>query len=200
MQAAGCRFVAGVDEAGRGCLAGPVVASAVILSLNAHPPWLLQVRDSKLLTVAKRKYLFSHIAETAVAVGTGIVNNSVIDSIGIAAASRLAMAKAVAGLNPSADGLLTDHFHLPEVALPQKNITHGDVLCNSIACASIIAKVIRDGIMLELDDRYPGYGLSRHKGYGTREHRNAIETMGLSPLHRRSFCHFQYRLRQAENE
>ena len=196
----GFRFTAGVDEVGRGCLAGPVVACAVILPCNIRRPWLTQVRDSKLLTKEKREYLFSYIEETAVSVGTGVVDNHSIDSMGIAVASKLAMKKALDGLNPAADSVLVDFFKLPEVNLPQKGIVDGDALCNSIACASIIAKVTRDHIMIELDIKYPGYGLSNHKGYGTKEHWKAIESKGLSKLHRLSFCHLKDRFTTEEDE
>jgi ribonuclease HII len=190
----GYKYTAGVDEVGRGCLAGPVVASAVILPCNMRRPWLKEVRDSKLLSPQKREYLFTYIEETAIAVGTGVVEHSVIDSIGIGKASKLAMKMAIEKLIPSADSLIIDYFQLPDVKLPQKGIVDGDALCYSIACASIIAKVTRDMMMLELDKQYPGYGLCRHKGYGTKEHYRCIEEKGLSPVHRLTFCHYQYRL------
>ena len=191
--AEGYKLTAGVDEVGRGCLAGPVVACAVILPCNIRRSWLKEVRDSKLLTHDKREYLFSYIKETAIAVGTGVVAHDIIDTIGIGNASKLAMQRAIEELNPSPDSLLIDYFKLTEVKLPQKGIIDGDGLCYSIACASIIAKVTRDLLMIELDDKYPGYGLCRHKGYGTKEHWRCIEEKGLSPIHRLSFCHLKER-------
>ena len=191
--AEGYKLTAGVDEVGRGCLAGPVVACAVILPCNIRRTWLNEVRDSKLLTHGKREYLFSYIEETAIAVGTGVVAHDIIDTIGIGNASKLAMQLAIEELNPSPDSLLIDYFKLPEVKLPQKGIIDGDGLCYSIACASIIAKVTRDLLMVELDGQYPGYGLSHHKGYGTKEHWRCIEEKGLSPIHRLSFCHLKER-------
>ena len=191
--AEGYKLTAGVDEVGRGCLAGPVVACAVILPCNIRRPWLKEVRDSKLLTHDKRQYLFNYIEEVAITVGTGIVAHDIIDTIGIGNASKLAMQRAIEELNPSADSLLIDYFKLPTVKLPQKGIIDGDGLCYSIACASIIAKVTRDLLMIELDSKYPGYGLCRHKGYGTKEHWRCIEQKGLSPIHRLSFCHLKER-------
>ena len=198
--AEGYKLTAGVDEVGRGCLAGPVLASAVILRCNIRRPWLKEIRDSKLLTHEKREYLFSYIEETAIAVGTGVVTHDIIDSIGIGNASKLAMKKAIEELVPAADSLLIDFFKLPEVKLPQKGVIDGDSLCYSIACASIIAKETRDHLMIELDGQYPGYGLCHHKGYGTREHWRCIEEKGLSPIHRLSFCHLKERFTSEDED
>ena len=186
--AEGYILTAGVDEVGRGCLAGPVAACAVILPCNIRKPWLKEVRDSKILTQKKREYLFSFIEEAAIGIGTGVIQNDVIDLIGIGNASMLAMKNAIEQLNPQADSLLIDFFKLPDVRLPQKGIAYGDALCYSIACASIIAKVTRDYLMVELDKKYPGYGLASHKGYGTKEHWRNITEKGISPIHRLSFC------------
>ena len=191
--AEGYLLTAGVDEVGRGCLAGPVTACAVILPCNIRRPWLKEVRDSKILSHKKREYLFSFIEETAVGIGTGVVQNDVIDSIGIGNASKLAMKYAIEQLIPAADSLVIDFFKLPDVKLRQKGIIHGDALCYSIACASIIAKVTRDFMMVELDTKYPGYGLANNKGYGTKEHWRGIIAKGLSPIHRLSFCHLGQR-------
>jgi ribonuclease HII len=191
--AEGFKLTAGVDEVGRGCLAGPVLASAVILPYNLRKHWLKEVRDSKMLTPKKREYLFSYIQETAIAVSMGFVTNDVIDAIGIGNASKLAMKRAIEGLVPAADSLIVDYFKLPDVNLPQKGVVDGDALCYSIACASIIAKVTRDFMMMEMDNKYPGFGLCHHKGYGTREHWRCIETKGLLPIHRLSFCHLRER-------
>jgi len=198
--AEGYHLTAGVDEVGRGCLAGPVVACAVILPCNIRRPWLKEVRDSKQLTHDKREYLFSYIEETAIAVGTGVVAHDIIDTIGIGNASKLAMQRAIEELNPSPDSLIIDYFKLPEVKLPQKGIIDGDELCYSIACASIIAKVTRDLLMVELDGQYPGYGLCHHKGYGTKEHWRCIEERGLSPIHRLSFCHLKERFTSEDED
>jgi len=184
----GYRFIAGLDEVGRGCLAGPVAASAVILPPNYYRPWIQEVRDSKFLSPEKRAFLFDKITSAAITCGTGIVSPAEIDAIGIAPAVRLAMLRALSQLSPPADSLLIDHFTLPESPLPQWGVTNGDSLCRSIACASIVAKVTRDRLMANLDQMYPGYGLARHKGYATKAHLDAIAQLGLSPIHRRSFC------------
>jgi len=184
----GYHLAAGLDEVGRGCLAGPVVASAIILPYNRRPRWLKEVKDSKFLTAEKREYLYEKLTKIAIAHGTGIVSPEEIDQFGIMKAVRLAMKLALEQLTPPADSLLIDHFKLPESDLPQWGVANGDTLCRSIACASIIAKVTRDRLMIELDKEYPGYGLAHHKGYATRAHYTAIARLGLSPIHRRSFC------------
>ncbi|MFC1892981.1 ribonuclease HII [Chloroflexota bacterium] len=183
----GYRLIAGVDEVGRGALAGPVVAAAVILPPHLEAPWLAMVRDSKQLSPAKRELLFGYIQETATAIGIGTTPNDVVDNQGIIKATRLAMKTAIDQLSPPAESLLIDYMSLPEMQLPQRGITNGDSLCLSIACASIMAKVTRDHMMLELGRMYPGYGLAQHKGYGTREHLACIRRLGPSPIHRQSF-------------
>lgn len=155
----GYRFVAGIDEAGRGPLAGPVVAAAVILKSEAS--WLRLVDDSKRLTSLRREFLFQRIQEEAVALSTGIVASEVIDEVGIVAATRLAMCAAVEKLSLSPDFLLIDALDLLNLSLPQKSITRGDSLSLSIAAASIIAKVTRDRLMVELDGLHRGYGFAR---------------------------------------
>jgi len=187
LEAQGYQYIAGVDEAGRGALAGPVVAAAVILPCHLDVPWLDQVKDSKLLSSARRQHLFNHIQNTAISIGTGVASYEIIDAQGIIKATLLAMKLAVDQLRPPPDTLLIDHLLLPEVSLPQRGITGGDRLCFSIACASIIAKVTRDRIMVELDSIYPGYGLAQHKGYGTRDHLFNLYRLGPSLVHRRSF-------------
>ncbi len=183
----GYRSIAGLDEVGRGALAGPVVAAAVILPRRLKAPWMEQVRDSKLLTPKKREYLYFHVREVAISIGVGIVSHEVIDAKNIVRATQLAMMQAIAQLSPSADSLLIDYLRLPGVSLPQKGIVNGDQLCFSIACASIVAKVSRDHLMIEKDRLYPGYALSQNKGYWTEKHVTGLERLGPSPIHRRSF-------------
>ena len=187
LEAQGYQRIAGIDEAGRGALAGPVVAAAVILPCHMDTPWLNQVKDSKQLSPATREFLFHHIHEVAISVGIGMATNEVIDTQGIIKATRLAMKLAINQLSPPPQSLLIDYMLLPEVPLPQKGITNGDSLCFSIACASIMAKVTRDQLMIQLDKTYPGYGLAQHKGYGTKEHFGCLRRLGPSPIHRQSF-------------
>jgi ribonuclease HII len=187
LRAEGYRLIAGVDEVGRGALAGPVAAAAVILPSRIDTPWQDEIRDSKQLSPARREYLFQHITETAISAGIGMVPPELIDAQGIVKATKSAMKTAIERLSPAPDCLLIDYLLLPEVPLPQKGITNGDRLCFSIACASIIAKVARDRFMIQLDREYPGYGLARHKGYGTMEHLSCLCRMGACPIHRRSF-------------
>ena len=164
----GHALVAGIDEAGRGAWAGPVVAAAVILPDNAMRLAALRgVRDSKLLTPAQRQALFDKIHQAALAVGVGMASHAEIDDMGIVPATRLAMQRAVERLAPAPDALLIDALKLPDVPLPQRVLFHADTLCLSVAAASIVAKVTRDRLMVELDAQYPGYGFARHKGYGT---------------------------------
>jgi ribonuclease HII len=183
----GCHLVAGIDEVGRGPLAGPVVAAAVVLSLEARPPWLCFVRDSKQLTPRKRAQLFDCIRRDAVAFGVGIVASEVIDERGIVAATRTAMASAAWQLSVRPDFLLIDALGLPDVDLPQRSLIKGDTLSLSIAAASIVAKVTRDRMMAKLDGRFPGYGLARNKGYGTPEHLQGLRRFGPCRIHRRTF-------------
>jgi ribonuclease HII len=187
LEAQGYQRIAGIDEAGRGALAGPVVAAAVILPCHIDAPWLTRVKDSKQLSPATRAFLFHHIHEVAISIGIGMATNEVIDARGVIKATRLAMKLAINQLSPSPQSLLIDYMLLPEVPLPQKGITNGDSLCFSIACASIMAKVTRDQLMIELDRIYPGYGLAQHKGYGTKEHFTCLRRLGPSPIHRHSF-------------
>jgi ribonuclease HII len=183
----GYRYVAGIDEAGRGPLAGPVVAAAIILPDNFEAEWKLLINDSKQVSSSLREKLFLCISDIAIGVGIGLSDVHTIDSRGIVKATRLAMRKAVDQLKPPPDSLLIDYMYLPEIRLPQKGITHGDCLCFSIACASIIAKVTRDHLMIELDRDYPEYKFAEHKGYGTPEHLECLRRLGPSPIHRCSF-------------
>jgi ribonuclease HII len=176
--------IAGIDEAGRGPLAGPVSAAAVILPAGLN---IEGVTDSKKLTPAKRELLYDAIMSQALAVGIGIVSPAEIDQINILQATRLAMRKAVEQLMPQADFLLIDGITTINSNLPQKTVKKGDSLSLSIAAASIIAKVTRDRIMIKMDKLYPGYGFSGHKGYGSQSHLLAIKTLGPSPIHRITF-------------
>jgi len=187
MAAQGYRLIAGIDEAGRGALAGPVVAAAVILPLDINFPWVSEVKDSKLLTPGQREFLFYQIQQVAIAVGVGAIPHDLIDREGIVSATRLAMKQAVEQLSPQPESLLIDYLLLPEINLPQKGIVDGDNLCLSIACASIIAKVSRDRMMVAFDKLYSGYGLARNKGYGTGEHFACLSRLGPCPIHRRTF-------------
>lgn len=187
LQAEGYRLVAGVDEVGRGALVGPVVAAALILPQRLRARWRDKVRDSKQLSPAAREFLSVCIREAAISTGIGIISPEVIDERGIAKATRLAMKAAIDQLVPRPDYLLIDYLRLPEVPIPQRGITDGDSLCFSISCASIVAKVARDRLMVELDGLYPGYGLAGHKGYGTKAHLDCLKRLGPCPLHRRSF-------------
>ncbi len=185
--AQGYRYIAGIDEVGRGALAGPVVAAAVILPSRPNYSWLGLVRDSKLLSPARREFLFHHIREKAIAVGVGLADHKFIDARGIVRATERAMRLAIDRLSPAPEALLIDYMHLPGVRLWQKGIIHGDALCFSIACASIVAKVTRDRLMVEMDGDYPGYALAQHKGYCTSEHFDRLCRLGPSPIHRQSF-------------
>jgi ribonuclease HII len=187
LKAHGYRLIAGIDEVGCGALAGPVVAAAVILPPQLDTPWLKQVKDSKQLTPRRRELLSYHIYETAISIGMGMAPHEIIDTQGLTKARRLAMKIAVNQLTPPPEYLLIDYFSLPNVPLPQRGLKGGDGLCLSIACASIIAKVARDRLMVEFDQVYPGYGLAQHKGYGTKAHIACLRRLGFSPIHRQSF-------------
>ncbi|MBE9515238.1 MAG: ribonuclease HII [Chloroflexi bacterium] len=187
LRSLGYELIAGIDEVGRGALAGPVVAGAVILPLLADLPWFELVRDSKELSLRKRESLFEVIRKEAEAVGIGIVSHQVIDSVNILKATKLAMIQAVERLPKKPNFLLIDRLGLSQCPIPQMGITRGDKTCLSIACASIIAKVTRDHIMEDLDRIYPGYGFARHKGYGTRRHVSCLRELGPSPVHRLYF-------------
>ncbi len=184
----GYELIAGIDEAGRGALAGPVVAAAVILPSSSYPPWLKLVRDSKEISPKKRETLFHLIREEAVSVGVGIVSAQIIDAANILKATQLAMKQAVEKLPRQPHFLIIDRLTLPHCPIPQEGITRGDKLCLSIACASIVAKVTRDHIMEELDEIHPDYGFAKHKGYGTRRHVSCLQQLGPSPSHRLSFA------------
>lgn len=176
--------VAGVDEAGRGPLAGPVVAAAVVFKPNVCIPF---VDDSKKLSEQRREELYHAICREAVAVGVGTVSHEVIDRINILQASMLAMHKAIDQLSVQPAQLLVDGNFFRHERIPVENVVKGDALSHCIAAASIIAKVTRDSLMREYDVEYPHYGFAKHKGYGTREHVAAIHRYGLSAIHRKTF-------------
>jgi ribonuclease HII len=184
-QTEGFRFIAGVDEVGRGCLAGPVVAAACILDRNRALPEDLD--DSKKLTAAKRESIDAELRDSAVAFGIGSVEAEEIDRINILEATKRAMAIAIASLAPAADFLLIDALQLKLVSLPQKALIKGDSISLSIAAASVIAKVFRDELMCRYHDEYPQYGFAGHKGYGCKSHYEAIRIHGPCTLHRKTF-------------
>ena len=181
----GYRLIAGVDEVGRGALAGPVVAAAIIL--DPHAPLPEGLDDSKKLTALQRERIAEELKRTALAYAIGAVEPEEIDRINILQATRRAMMAALEQLNPCADFLLIDALQLRESALPQKAIIHGDSISASIAAASVIAKTHRDQLMRELHDLYPLYNFASHVGYGTRAHFAALRAHGACPIHRKSF-------------
>jgi ribonuclease HII len=183
--------IAGLDEAGRGALAGPVAVGVVILP-HGDPASLLQalagVRDSKQMTPLERESLAPRIKETALTWSVGFSSAEEIDTMGIVPATRLAALRALQMLSLTPEYLLTDfRLELPQLDIPQTALVKGDALCLSIAAASVLAKTTRDQFMRELDLQYQGYGLGKHKGYGTRSHRLAMQRMGISPIHRKTF-------------
>ena len=185
----GVKFIAGVDEAGRGAWAGPVSAGAVILPQRPDlADRLSGVRDSKQMTVLQRTCWAEKIRSLACAWGVGFSSSEEIDALGIVPATRLAMRRAIEQLAPVPQHLLVDAVRLPEIDLPQQALIKGDAYVLSIAAASVLAKTARDALMIELDGSYPGYSLARHKGYGTAIHRAAVEHLGPCPIHRRSFA------------
>ena len=184
----GYSLIAGLDEVGRGPLAGPVVAGVVILPPYIERPWTGLVRDSKLMTPAQRESMAPIIEEEALGVQTGSASAEEIDELGIVGATNTAMRRALNSLALKPQYLLLDAFPLPGVDIPQTPIVRGDALCLSIAAASVVAKVARDKIMVEMDARFPGYGFAGNKGYATRQHMLAIEELGPCPVHRYSFA------------
>ena len=181
----GHRMIAGVDEVGRGALAGPVVAAAVILNPDAPLPEGLD--DSKKLTALQRERIAGELKSSALCYGVGLIPPEEIDSTNILIATRRAMCHALGELKPCADFLLIDALQLREIALPQRAIIRGDSISASIAAASVIAKTYRDALMRDYDAVYPEYGFASHVGYGTSAHLQALRTHGACPIHRRSF-------------
>ena len=177
-------YICGIDEVGRGPLAGPVVAGAVILPKDCD---ILYINDSKKLTASKREELFQIIMEKAVSAKTALVSPQYIDKVNILQATDEAMRKAIATLDVQPDILLNDAVNIPLVNIKQVPIIKGDAKSISIAAASVLAKVTRDRIMEEYDKKYPEYGFAKHKGYGTKQHIQALEQFGASPIHRRTF-------------
>lgn len=205
----GITHVAGIDEVGRGAWAGPVVAAAVILprvrrikdwSAHAALRELELARDSKLLSPRQREKLFEPIRTAALAYATGLATHEEIDALGIVPATRLAMQRALESLTIPIEALLVDAMKLPAFALPQKAIIHGDQLSLSIACASILAKVTRDRMMVELEKEFPGYAFAQHKGYGTAAHQAALAKLGASRIHRASFAPIRARVNMEQEK
>jgi ribonuclease HII len=181
----GVTLVAGVDEAGRGPLAGPVVAAAVVIAPDRR---IKGLADSKLLLPAEREVRFDLIHAHALAIGVGVVDHETIDRINILQATRQAMAEALVRLAVVPELIITDFVKLAALPCPQRNLVAGDRRCASVAAASIVAKVTRDRIMLEADREFPEYGFARHKGYATPEHLAALDRYGPCPIHRRTFA------------
>ncbi len=177
--------IAGLDEAGRGCWAGPVVAAAVILPADTAA--FAGINDSKQLSAKQRERCFDVILKNAVAFGIGLVDSQIIDEINILEASKRAMLLALQQIQPQADFLLIDGNMRLQTPIPQKAIVDGDALSLSIASASILAKVTRDRLMVKCAGQYPNYGFEKHKGYGTAIHREALQNWGITPIHRRSY-------------
>ena len=184
----GYTLIAGLDEVGRGTLAGPVVAGAAILPLRPKGDWLSGVRDSKMLTPHQREASVYTMEMASVTMRTGAATSQEIDAVGIVEATRIAMARAIDALPIRPQFLLIDALLLPDVDLPQRAIIKGDAKCLSIAAASIVAKVTRDAMMRDADTSYPGYGFAQHKGYATQQHRDALEQLGPCDIHRFTFA------------
>jgi ribonuclease HII len=185
----GLQVVAGIDEAGRGALAGPVSAAAIILPADPNLRLLLSgVQDSKKMTPLARSRWAFRLKDIALSWGIGFASSAEIDTIGIVPATRLAALRAVEQLIPQPEHLLVDYLRLTNINIPQTSLVRGDARCYSIAAASILAKTSRDLLCIELESQYPGYGFARHKGYGTAFHLAALTRLGPAPIHRRSFA------------
>lgn len=180
----GQTYIAGIDEVGRGPLAGPVVSAAVILPKDFH---VLEINDSKQLSEKKRQVLFEKIKAEAISIGVGIIDEQTIDQVNIYQASKLAMVQAVEQLTPQPEHLLIDAMTLP-LPMPQENLIKGDARSISIAAASIVAKVIRDEMMKDYGLTYPEYDFEHNAGYGTKKHLEGIEKYGITPIHRKTFA------------
>lgn len=184
----GTNLIAGIDEAGRGPLAGPVSSAAIILPEDISLcEKLYGVRDSKQMTPADREYWADFLKSEAISFGIGFASPDEIDLLGIIPATLLAVQRALAVMPVNPQHLLLDYLHLPDVRIPQTSIIKGDARCLSVAAASILAKTARDALMREMEGCYPGYGFARHKGYATQQHLEALEKLGPCPIHRYSF-------------
>lgn len=184
----GYAVVAGVDEVGRGPLAGPVVAGAAILPPHPVGEWVGFIRDSKQLTHRRRQIALDGMQAAAATLRTGTATAREVDALGIVEATRVAMARAIAALPIAPEFLLIDALPLPNVRLPQRAIVKGDAKCLSIAAASIAAKIARDEMLRDADAAFPGYGFAQHKGYGTRRHLDSLERLGACAIHRYTFA------------
>ncbi|MCI5536062.1 MAG: ribonuclease HII [Clostridiales bacterium] len=180
----GYKYIAGVDEVGRGPLAGPVVAAAVILPEDFDVPG---VDDSKKLSEKRREELFDIITERAVAYGIGMADHSIIDEINILQATKLAMKEAISSLQQQPDYILFDAMRIDDLEIPQESVIKGDAKVLAVAAASIVAKVTRDRMMAEYSAEYPGYAFEKNKGYGTKAHYEGLRAYGMCPIHRRTF-------------
>lgn len=176
--------IAGVDEAGRGPLAGPVVVAAVMLPRDSSIPYVF---DSKKVSAKRREMVYEAIMEEAISVGIGIIEPEEIDRINVLQATYAGAKKAVEALSEAPDILLNDAITIPDISIPQEAVVKGDAKSYQIAAASIVAKVTRDRMMVAFDEAYPGYGFAKHKGYGTKAHYEALRTLGMCPIHRRTF-------------
>jgi ribonuclease HII len=183
----GCQHVAGVDEAGRGALAGPVVAAVVVFLADSPLKNLDGVRDSKEMAPSMRAQWAERLRELALAWGVGLATSQEIDDLGIIPSTRTAAQRAIDCLHITPGHILLDYLFLPDSPIPQTSLIKGDARSMSIAAASVIAKTTRDALLKDLDAQYPGYGIARHKGYGTAAHRAAIAKLGPSPIHRLSY-------------
>lgn len=181
-----CKYICGVDEVGRGPLAGPVVACAIILPKETYFEYL---NDSKKVTEKRREKLYGELTSEAVAYSLGIVSAEIIDEINILQATYKAMKEAVDGLSIKPDKILVDAVHIPDIDIPQVGIVKGDAKSVSIAAASVVAKVYRDRMMADYGKLYPEYMFEKNKGYGTKDHRDALKRIGMSPIHRKTFIH-----------
>ena len=183
----GYKFIAGLDEVGRGTIAGPVVTGIVVLPESLSGEWVSHINDSKRMTPKRRQYVLCHLQDSAIALQTGISSVEEVDQLGIVEAVQLAMKRSVFSIPITPQFLLMDAFELNGIDIPQKAIVKGDSLSMSIAAASILAKETRDSLMVGLHEKFPQYGFDSHKGYGTKKHIEALKLYGPCPLHRKTF-------------
>ncbi len=183
----GYKFIAGLDEVGRGTIAGPVVTGIVVLPETLSGEWVSHINDSKRMTPKRRQYVLGHLQDSAIALQTGISSVEEVDQLGIVEAVQLAMKRSVCSIPITPQFLLMDAFELNGIDIPQKAIVKGDSLSMSIAAASILAKETRDSLMVGLHEKFPEYGFDSHKGYGTKKHIEALKLYGPCPLHRKTF-------------